>query len=349
MQQRLGSGREGLPVLHTPPFPAILLLPLKTKFKMVKVAIAGGSSPTLGESLVSALLSTNGRHTPIILSRQSDNTRISSNVEIRQVDYTSHTSLVNALRDIDVVISVLLIPGPEFITYQINLLHAAEEAGCRRFAPSEFALSSEAHEKVDILSAKLTTWDAVRSSVERGKIDAARFPCGMFMNYLGIGCPPSKRKDALAGFSEGPYLFHLEGDNPWVEVPLKEDDGQFSSLIMTNIRDIGKFITAAIDLEEPWSGRELGMAGETINFRDAIAICEQYIGKKIEVRPVTKAQLSEKLQEVPKNNFIEYMECQLSIAGTEELFLFEATLNKLCPQVRPMTITEFMQTFWTGL
>ncbi|KAJ5153542.1 uncharacterized protein N7482_010020 [Penicillium canariense] len=317
----------------------------------MRVAIAGGTSPTLGASIVSALLSTDGRYTPVVLSREG---KIHSfppgsllhDVEIRYVNYHSQPSLVETLRDVEVVLSVLLIPGSDWVTAQVNLLHAAEEAGCRRFAPSEYALSSQAQAMVDLLDAKNTVWQAVQDSVDRGKIDAARFPCGMFMNYLGIGCPDEgARAEALSGFQEGPVLVHLEDpSSSWVEVPLRAD-GTVPSLTMTELRDVGKFIVAALDLQAPWAGRELGMAGDTLSFTTLIALCQRFTGRSVEARTVTEPQLQARLETIPSSQFIERMECQLTIVCCRDGSVVNPALNRLS-SVRPTTVEQFMQRYW---
>lgn len=317
----------------------------------MRVAIAGGSSPTLGASIISALLATEGRYVPVILSRggprdRSARSSTQAGIEARRVDYNSHASLVSALRDVEVVISVLLIPGPEWVTAQVNLLHAAVEAGCQRFAPSEFALSHESQSMVDLLEAKNTVWRAVQASMDQGRIDAARFPCGMFMNYLGIGIPDdSVRNDALAGFQEGPFLIHLEDPRAsWIEVPLRAD-GTVPKLTMTDIRDIGRFVVAALDLDEPWAGRELGMVGDTLSFTDLVMLCEKYTRRPVETRTITEEQLRSKLESIPSDQFISRMECQLAIVCSLGGSVVLPTLNNLC-SVHPTTVEQFLQRYW---
>ncbi|EFE43690.1 isoflavone reductase family protein [Trichophyton verrucosum HKI 0517] len=331
---------------------------------MVKVAIAGGSSPTLGHSVVSALLATNGRHTPVILSRKREGGSPASStaawavpgssstaeVETRYVDYESKDSLVAALHDIDTVISVLLIHDTDtFVNTQIRLLHAAEAAGCRRFAPSEFSGGHKLHFLVDFeREAKLPVWEAVLQS----NIDAALFANGMFMNYLGIGSPEKdgNRAEALAGFAEGPLLFNLvEG---WVEVPVVVREGGSvpppAAITMTNIRDIGRFIAAAIDLEEPWGKRELGMAGSTLQFDEIVSLIEKYTGRTMEVRPFTKKQVEERLASPAEGvlGIIEKLECQLKKVCCDGGITVQPTLNRLCPDVKPMTFEEFLKRYW---
>lgn len=312
----------------------------------MRVAVAGGTG-TIGSSIVSALASS-GRHTPVILSRSVPSTTTNPTVETRVVDYSSHESLVNALRDIDAVISALLIPGPEFVTYQLNLLHAAEEAKCKRFAPSEWALSYESHKIVSIDRAKIIVWDAVKESVSQGKIDAALFPCGMFMNYLGIGAP--KEEEARAGFREGPMVFHLDDKKtgPWVEIPVNDEDGSFPSVTMTDIRDVGKFVAAALDMDEPWGGRELGMAGETVNLADIVELCKKYVSKDIQVKTVSVSELQRKIDSLDPSDILARVELEYPMVCGRGGSVVKATLNELCPEVKPTRIEDFLKKYWAA-
>ena len=100
------------------------------------VAVAGGSSPTLGGSIVTAISHT--ENTPVISTRKSANEtrKFRDGVEVGPVDYADHASLLEALKDVHTVICVIMVPGPEWFGCQINLLNAAKEAGVKRFAPS---------------------------------------------------------------------------------------------------------------------------------------------------------------------------------------------------------------------
>ncbi|RHZ60623.1 hypothetical protein CDV55_105778 [Aspergillus turcosus] len=311
---------------------------------MPKVAIAGGSSPTLGASILAALSTTPTNWTPIILSRQTTNPKPSPpGIETRYVDYTSHASLVTALKDIDTVLSVVLIPGPESITYQLNLLHAAIDAGCRRFAPSEFALCEQAQAQVDLLKPKNVVWEAVKGKVEEGLIDAARFPCGMFMNYLGIGIGGEREKEARAGFAEGAFLVHLDAEPAYVVVPVRED-GSAPRLTLTDIRDVGRFVAAALEMEE-WGGRELGMAGDTVGFDELVRLCERYTGKKVEVRWVRMQQLEDRLKEISDEDVLKRMDCQIAMVCARDGSVVPGVLNEVC-KVQPVKVEEFLHKHW---
>ena len=307
---------------------------------MVNVAIAGGSSPTLGQAIVEAIFQ-NGNHKPIILSHRQDFTMPFA--EIRHVDYHDKPSLATALRDIHTVISVMLIPDPtEFVTAHVNLLRAAKEAGVKRFAPSEWALGSRAHEKADIDRPKIEVW----KEVEKSGLEATRFVCGGFMNYLGIGCPGSdyEKQKALAGFREGPYLFNLR--DGWVEVPLKAD-GSYPRVTMTEIKDIGRFVAAALDLDK-WED-EMPMVGDTLRFDEVIKLAEEATGKKLEIRERTKQQLQEEKDSLGPEHWIRRMECTFSMLycdDEDDETALDPLLNRLCPNVKPVTIPEYLEKYW---
>lgn len=59
----------------------------------------------------------------------------SKGVEVIAVDYSSHQSITNALKDVDVVFSALRDDG---LDIQINVIRAAKDAGVKLFVPSEY-------------------------------------------------------------------------------------------------------------------------------------------------------------------------------------------------------------------
>jgi nucleoside-diphosphate-sugar epimerase len=335
------------------------------------IAIAGGTG-TIGSWIVRALHNS-PLYKPIILSRANSThaantsgttpipadtdpaTEETYEIETRYVDYTSIPSLTTSLAGIHAVISALLIPSEKMVEYQLNLLNASIAAGVRRFAPSEFALSQDAHKQVDIDYAKIVVWGAVQAAVKRGGIDAAAFPCGMFMNYLAVGASTAaedeserRRKRALAGFSEGALMFHPSpgnGQKPWVEVPLTST-GSFPDVTMTDIRDIGKFIVAALEIEEPWGGRELGMAGETRNLGEIIVIMQEVLGEDVGVRTVTREELQQRLDALDPSDILSRIDVQYTTACGQGGSVVKGVLNELCPEVKPVTIREFMEEAW---
>ncbi|KAL4921330.1 hypothetical protein BDW62DRAFT_197911 [Aspergillus aurantiobrunneus] len=321
------------------------------------IALPGGTG-TIGRTILRALLA-HAQYKPIILSRATANKTNGScsittfpespipPIETRYVDYASTTSLTTALTGIDTVISTLLIPGPEWVTYQLNLLHASIAAGVRRLAPSEFALSQKAHHEVDIDAGKIIVWNEVKRAVAEGKIDAAAFPVGMFMNYLAIGIHDTeKEREALAGFGEGPLMFHL-GDElgPWIEVPVTET-GAYPEITMTDIRDVGRFVVAALGFEEPWGGRELGIAGDTRSIGDVVDGIRGVLGE-VDVRKLSREDLERRLEGLEEGDILERMEVQYMMACGRGGSVVDGVLNRLCPEIKPTSIPDFVRKYWS--
>ncbi|KAJ9608260.1 hypothetical protein H2200_007248 [Cladophialophora chaetospira] len=102
----------------------------------VKVALAGATG-NVGLPILRALLA--AKHDVVVLSRKGSNNTSklpkSSNITVKEVDYTSVSELTSALEGVKVVISTL---ATESIGQQNPLIDAAVAAGVSRFLPSEF-------------------------------------------------------------------------------------------------------------------------------------------------------------------------------------------------------------------
>ncbi|KAK2756740.1 hypothetical protein FQN54_005186 [Arachnomyces sp. PD_36] len=310
---------------------------------MVNVAIPGGSS-ALGTSIVNALLATSGRHTPVILSRHKSGLNKKSisplGVEIRYVDYSDHQSLVEALQGVHTLISTLHVSTPQdWVTFHVNLINAAKELGVKRFAPSEWSLGVRAYPKLEISTPKIQVWEAVKAS----GLEGTRFNCGLFMDYLAVGSAYSQR-DAPATFREPPYLFHFA--DGWVEIPTKQD-GSSPRVSLTAIDDIGKFVSASLDLTE-WP-EELDMIGETIRLDQVVEEAEKVLGMSLRVRRLDKTDTQKRLDAVDPKDFIGVMESQLSLIYHDDNDgegALNPVLNELCPDVKPMKVREFLEKCW---
>lgn len=315
------------------------------------VAIAGGTSPTLGRSIVRAIQSTSNVNTPIILTRHSDSApKTKWNAAVRQVNYENHVSLVAALHGVHTVISVIKVEGPQWYDFQLNLLRAAKEAGVKRFAPSEFGLGPLADERVGLLALKGDVWDACQES----GLEVARFNCGIFMNYLSMGCnfggDEERVQEALAGLNDVEVIWDLAGDK--AEEPLK-CDGSSPRITLTDIWDVGKFVAGACELElGKWSG-EMEMEGETIEVCKATELLEKYSGRKLEVTKVRRKELQAKAEAIDgmrvRKQVLNKMIAQFLMLEIDEEVggaLMEPTMNKLCPWVRAKSVEEYLQRCW---
>jgi NmrA-like family len=208
------------------------------------------------------------------------------------VDYSSHSSLVDALRDVHTLISVIKIPGPEWASYQLVLLSAAESAGVRRFAPSEFEQGPLGDGTVDAVAPKLAVRDACRDARGRGVLETARFHCGGFMNILALGLEDGKRTMLKHGYADDPIIWNVK--DMTAEVPVKEN-GSTPRMTLTKIGDIGRFVAAACELEDGKWEEDMGMVGETIAISDVVRLIEEVRGRKMDVKKRQRRSWSEGL------------------------------------------------------
>ena len=131
---------------------------------MPSVALAGATG-NLGPAILTSLLSASIPTT--VLTRPSSASKIPSGPTIREVDYTSHESLVVALQGIDVVVSNL--GFTDLFTNQKALIDAAVEAGVKRFIPSEFGsdTANPLVRKLPVFADKVKVQEYLESVVEK--------------------------------------------------------------------------------------------------------------------------------------------------------------------------------------
>jgi NmrA-like family len=324
---------------------------------MVLVAIAGGTSRTLGHSIVTAILEA-GKHDPIILSRSKPDSEPGPSSKhgapIRYVDYSSISSLTEGLHGVHTVISVLIAPDPsEMLAHHANLLQAAQNAGCKRFAPSEWECGPLCKPKVDGLEVKLDIWEKCQQS----GLDCARFMPGWFMNYLGQGCPEEKREGAIAGLDDDFVIDYVDLAKAKMTVPLTES-GKPAKITMTELGDIGRFVTAALDLEEGKWEADMGMVGSTVDFEEVARVAEKVTGRKFEVKRITKGELKQREDAFDEQlrkgfslpAFLGRMLAQLMQCACEKQVgnqILDPVLNGLCPNVKPVGFEEYVERFWS--
>lgn len=311
---------------------------------MVLIAVAGGTSPTLGRAIVTAI-SENTRNTAIILSSQTNLTS-KHGAEVRTVDYSSLASLSSALQDIHTVISVVKIQAPQAVEYETNLLYAAKDAGVKRFAPSAFENGPLATERVTILSLnKPAVWQACLDS----GLEVARFSGGLFMNYLALG---SKREEAEQGLVDAPIIWNIPAGK--IEMPVK-DDGTAPRLTTTSLRDIGRFVAAACELLEGSWRENMEMVGETVGIDEVTALIEGFTRRKVKVITVGRKELQRRADGIEgigstREEILTKMVSEINLLVLEEkegMCLLRPVVNGLCPDIKPMSVREMLEEAWS--
>jgi len=206
------------------------------------------------------------------------------------------------------------------------------------------------------------------------KIEFARFNNGMFMNYFGLGIfnprtsPDSEVTlqemtdgEGYAGHvDEAVQGLHPDGDlkdnsgafllaltSGIAEVPVT-DDGQWPTLVVSNIKDIGDFVAASLDLPK-WE-RNMNIVGDSLTMGELLEIAAEVTGKKFDVSKVTAVELKKHQAGLQPHQFMEqiWAELKLSYCRNEDgCTVFEPVVNGLCPDVKPVSVREYLQTHWS--
>ena len=266
---------------------------------MVTVALAGASTG-FGRTMLLQFLRQNkdNKHNIVLLSRTANPEFTAKGVDVRPVDYNNHAQLVKALEDVHTLLSVIG-GSPEAIkSAQLALIPACQEAGVKRFAPSEYAGIS--NESIDLYAGKAEVWEATRKS----GLEYTCFQCGLFMSLLATGTPKpltelgrsegceTGEQEALAGLRPWNYVVNLKAGT--ADYP---GDGT-AEFVLTDMRDVALFVFRALDLEH-WP-ETMSMRGDVNSFRELVETVERVQGRKFLTRTNSLDELAAKTDDLGK-------------------------------------------------
>ena len=297
---------------------------------MVTVAIAGGTSG-IGSNVVREILATN-KHRVVVLSRSERPTLEGKGVSVRVVDYSSVQSLEAALQGVHTVISCIWSFGPDFGISQLALLKAAKHAGVKRFVPSDWA--TDQYDSISVYAAKATVWNAVKMS----GLEYTRFINGIWMNLWGLGTPHNEA-EALSGYVGPPFLIDMKK-----RTALIPGDGS-QKVVFTNMRDIGKFVAASLDLQH-WDP-DNRIVGDEKSYAEVVDLAESITAASFEKTYYPISQIKTVLAGNPDPEqlfFHQFM--QLIVDGGLE---FKANINSKFPDIKPISVEEYLTRYWKGV
>ncbi|PNP46088.1 hypothetical protein TGAMA5MH_02123 [Trichoderma gamsii] len=294
---------------------------------MVTVAIAGGNS-TIASNIINAILASK-KHQLVVLSRSPQPDLEEKGAIVRVVDYESHEQLTKALEGVHTVLSCIWSYGPTIATSQLALLEAAKEAKVKRFAPSEWAVP--AYDKVSYYKVKESVWEAVKKS----GLEYTRFINGLWLNIWAADAP---REEAIgrSGYLGPPIIIDIKAGS--ASIP---GDGS-RQVAFTDMRDIGKYVTAALDFEK-WD-EDSFIVGEKLSVNEFVEKVERITGKSLNKTYLTLEQLNGLIAEnkEPTMTMI-YEFLRLIEEGDLDL---TATINQKAPEVKPITLDAFLTRHW---
>ena len=167
----------------------------------VKVALAGATG-NLGLPMLKALLAQD--YSVVVLTRKDSNSASklpqSSNITIKEVDYSSVDELTSALQGVKVVISTLATTS---IGEQNPLIDASIAAGATRFLPSEFGSDTvnPTTSKLPVFKFKVQTQEYLKSKAQENPNFSYTFVItGPFLDWglqYGFFLNPAKHSGTL--------------------------------------------------------------------------------------------------------------------------------------------------------
>lgn len=349
---------------------------------MPTLALPGGTSASLGRAIVSAVLAKQALN-PWNIAILSRSTRTPTWLRaldpeaqrhtILAVDYSSVDSLKTALQGVHTVISVTgAFDGTQAQT-QINLLHAAIQAKCKRFAPSQYGFGYEGWTQVQSLQ-WINQGVPEECDKHRDDIEISYFNQGCFMNYLGMGIFPTPEPvsdeqhklelmkqgsgympgedSALEGLQRGGPLADQSGGfllglkNKIAELPVRPD-GKWPRITFTAMSDVGRFVAASLDLAE-WEER-MDMVGETLSMDELLRHAEEVTGTTFEVATLDPAKIEQKMAALQEHDYMGILWAEFNLAYTRDMedeTVLRPVLNTKCPDVQPLGVREYLERFW---
>ncbi|KAK3066927.1 hypothetical protein LTR53_016510, partial [Teratosphaeriaceae sp. CCFEE 6253] len=317
---------------------------------MVTVALAGAASG-FGLTLLRTFVHLNSKSTTpnrlVLLSRSEKPELAALGVEVRPVDYTNHAQLVRALTGVHTLLSAIGGDMETLRVAQLALIAAAKEAGVKRFAPSEYAGSS--NNGIDLYRSKAEVWDAAKLASQDTGMEVTQFQCGIFMSVFATGSTKpathvgqregarTGQEEALAGLR--PWIFVLNMKAGTADLP---GDGT-APIVWTEMRDIATFVYRALSLES-WP-EVMGMRGDVKSFRDVLSLIERVQGRRFLVKENSVAEMEAQAAADPGKEFYN----QVRIALTNGWGMVPETLNKAFPDVKPVRCGEFVEKWWQGV
>lgn len=294
---------------------------------MVTVAVAGGNS-TIASNIINAILASK-KHQLVVLSRSPQPDLETKGAVVRVVDYNSHEQLTKALEGIHTVLSCIWSYDSAIATSQLALLEAAKEAKVKRFVPSEWSVP--AYDKVAYYKVKESVWEAVKKS----GLEYTRFNNGLWLNIWAADAP---REEAVgrSGYLGPSLIIDIKAGT--ASIP---GDGS-RKVAFTDMRDIGKYVAAALDFEK-WD-EDSFIVGEKVSVNEFVDKVERITGKSLNKTYFSSEQLDGLIAENKESMMGMIYEILKLIADGD--FDLTATINQKAPEVKPITLDAFLTRHW---
>ncbi|KAF5814316.1 putative NmrA-like domain, NAD(P)-binding domain superfamily [Helianthus annuus] len=304
-----------------------------------KILIIGGTG-YIGKFIVEA--SANAGHPTFVLVREStlsDPSKSSlidsfknSGVTIIPGDLYDHERLINAIKQVDVVISAVGLAQTQIVD-QVRIVAAIKEAGnIKKFYPSEFGNDADRSHAVGPAKTVWATKAQIRRAIEAEKIPYTYVNSHCFAGYLlptlaqsGVTAPPRDKVVSL-GDGNAKAVFNEEHDIATYTIKTVDDP---------------RTVNKSVYINPP---------GNIYSFNELVSLWEKKIGKTLEKVYLSEDQVLKNIEESPFPHnltlsilhtvFVKGDQINIEI---EPSFGFEA--SELYPDVKYTTVDEYLSRF----
>lgn len=296
-----------------------------------KIVVVAGASGVLGEDIANALLNKPNVQVRILTRPQSVEKLAAlkdKGAEIVAIDLEQSSSeqLASALSGAFSLVSALNGGKDIIVGAQTRLLHAARQAGVRRFIPSSFSYNIFGLDDGDNPNTDERREFAKIADSERGEVEVVHILNGAFLD-----------KRIVFGFL-GAFDLQKGQALLWGDADAVTD--------VTTYWDTARF-TAEAAVDEAPLPKVLEVAGETLSFNELVNAYEDASGKSLTI--VNKGSLDDLDQEIARKrqaepgNFYAWLPLMYyrgSFGGKGKL---KAIANSRYPAIKPETVREYVQ------
>ncbi|KAK3390029.1 hypothetical protein B0H63DRAFT_428580 [Podospora didyma] len=314
---------------------------------MVQIAIAGGSGQ-IAREVIDVLIAT-GKHEIIVLSRKDPVVEefIEGTTWVK-VDYADQTAVVKAIQGVHTLLSFIVAHLDVDCIAQKTLIHAAIEAGVKRFAPSEWGPSDIS--TFDWYAGKQVIRDYLKElNKDKKVLEYTLFQPGMLLDFLS------------APFKSSKHIRPTELNFDFVNLRAIVVDPANEVITFTRAHDIGVAVAGAIDYEGEWPIIG-GIHGETVTTAKLLSLVEKIKGKPwdVEVVKVEDLEAGElKTSWLPHFSqpyltpeealaFSKGLVIKILLGNIKAAWVVSDEWNQLLPHFKPTQLEEFLVEHWTG-
>ncbi|CAG7953457.1 unnamed protein product [Penicillium olsonii] len=269
---------------------------------------------------------------------QKHNSSKVRNVQIKYDDIASMTQELER-HNIHTIISAIGLVSDETCRSQLNLIEAAERsASTKRFIPSEYSFVQTAN--LLSIDPSIQWWLDAADRLKASSLQYTRVIPGFFMDYWGMPHVQTHLQ---------PFTFGIDISSGTAAIP---GDGN-NVICMTYTYDLATYLVKALGLDE-WPELSV-IVGDEVTYNQILGMAEEFTGKKFTVTYDSLEQIQAGDVTVPtqpegvdsSSDELKEVTALVSRLTVNNVFdLPKDRLNDRFPEVKPLTVREFLHNAW---